>query len=121
MSYKKPMLPCSGTITQGVHRWHKGVDIAVDVNTPLMATDDFIVHGVFARPDSGLNLVAKNDCCVYVYAHLSEVLVPVGQAVLQGDIIALSGNSGAKSKGPHLHYEWHTRQGKNMLEEHYKD
>jgi murein DD-endopeptidase MepM/ murein hydrolase activator NlpD len=38
------------------------------------------------------------------YAHLSEVLVSVGQKLDTGAVVGKTGNSG-RSTGPHLHYE----------------
>lgn len=59
--------------------------------------------------DTGNLLAIKHeDGSVAFYAHLTTlgVLVEMGQQVNQGDIIALSGNSG-NSTGPHLHFEVH--------------
>lgn len=38
------------------------------------------------------------------YAHLSEILVTVGQTLDSGDVVGKTGSSG-RSTGPHLHYE----------------
>jgi murein DD-endopeptidase MepM/ murein hydrolase activator NlpD len=50
--------------------------------------------------------VIHADGTVAAYFHLNEgsVMVAVGQQVLAGDILGLSGNSGASS-GPHLHFQ----------------
>ncbi len=44
-----------------------------------------------------------NDGYTIMYAHLNEVTVKKDDKIKQGDIVALSGNTGY-STGPHLHY-----------------
>src|SRR5699024_10215271 len=82
-----------------------GIDLAVPIGTPVYAAMDGTVLGkqppgrtgryVFLSHPGGRNTY---------YGHLSRPLVSPGQAVKQGQKIALSGNTG-KSTGPHLHYE----------------
>jgi murein DD-endopeptidase MepM/ murein hydrolase activator NlpD len=40
-----------------------------------------------------------------MYAHLNKVACSVGQTVNRGDKIAESGNTGYKTRGPHLHFQ----------------
>lgn len=91
--------------TRGASTYHKGVDWATPVGTAVMAS----ASGTVAKAGwgSGYGYVVyinHSDGRQTRYAHLSKVLVSVGQTVSQGDKIALSGNTGVSS-GPHVHFE----------------
>lgn len=93
---------------------HRGLDIAVPVGTPVYAPRDAKVKKVEFQPTSGGHVVTLEHEGGYtsVYAHLSEILVRVGDTVSQGTEIAKSGESGAVT-GPHLHWEL-ARNGLNI-------
>ena len=85
---------------------HNGVDFAMPLNTPIMASaDGEIVEVTESDTGYGNRVVVKHDE-IYssIYAQLSKSIVEEGQQVKKGEIIAYSGNSGS-STGPHLHYE----------------
>lgn len=102
-------LPLEGYMTRGFvgedENYHPGVDIAAEVGTPVLTTASGKV--VFAGVDNtyGLMIIIDHgNNMSTVYGHNSELLVEVGQEVLAGGRIALSGNTG-RSTAPHLHYE----------------
>lgn len=83
---------------------HNGVDYGTPIGTPILAAADGFV--IDARLDStGYGLYVKVDHGEYytLYAHLSVFSVEIGVAVLAGDQLGLSGNTG-NSTGPHLHF-----------------
>lgn len=91
-----------------LHRYiqHKGVDFGAPKGTPVYATGNATV---IQDPNSGTgygNYILLDHGFGYVtrYAHLSKVLVTIGQHVNRGEIIGEVGNTG-RSKGAHLHYE----------------
>ncbi len=91
--------------TRGASTYHKGIDWAVPTGTAVMASSGGTV--VRAGWGSGYGYVVyirHPDGRETRYAHLSKVLVKVGETVKQGEKIALSGNTG-RSTGPHLHFE----------------
>ncbi len=89
-----------------VRKMHNGLDIIANVGTKVYAPGNGKVvrvgyqsgYGRVLEIDHGFGYLTR-------YAHLSKILVKKGQRVKRGDVIALSGNSGRLTTGPHLHYE----------------
>lgn len=96
-----------------VMKFHKGVDYACPVGTPVVATAAGEVVELGMRKGYGNTIVIRHDdAYTTLYAQLSKFEVVIGQQVQQGEVIGLSGNSGA-STAPHLHYEVR-RNGKSV-------
>jgi len=90
---------------------HNGIDYAVPVGTPVRAPISGIVVPVANQGQVGYGryVVIENELCGVLLAHLSEVLVQVGQEVQAAEVIALSGgmpgaDGAGRSTGPHLHF-----------------
>jgi murein DD-endopeptidase MepM/ murein hydrolase activator NlpD len=84
---------------------HHGVDLDVPTGTPVGAMAGGRVR--FTGVMSGFGNVVWIDHAagmLSIYAHLSEIGVTEGQSVAPGDIVGLSGASGAVT-APHLHFE----------------
>ncbi len=99
--------PMSGVITQGFSWYHRGIDIATGIGTPVLAADAGRV-AVAGWPDNsgyGNRVVIDHGNGYQTwYAHLSRIDVVVGQTVKRGDRVGLEGSTG-RSTGPHLHFE----------------
>lgn len=86
-------------------KFHRGVDIAVSLGTPVYAGIRGIVTFAGKRGNYGNLVEIKGSDGIKVrYAHLSKIDVVVGQRVSDGEKVAETGNTGM-STGPHLHYE----------------
>ncbi len=89
----------------GATSYHKGVDWATATGTPVYASSGGVVAKAgWGRGYGNVVFIDHPDGRQTRYAHLSKVLVSVGQSVSQGQRIALSGNTGV-STGPHVHFE----------------
>lgn len=106
-----------GMATHNDPQSHYAIDITMPVGTPILAARDGIVmhvekdfYGGGTNRDkygSRANYVRvlHEDGTMAVYAHLDleSVSVRPGSAVVAGELIGLSGNTGMSS-GPHLHF-----------------
>jgi murein DD-endopeptidase MepM/ murein hydrolase activator NlpD len=86
-------------------RLHAGIDFGAPVGSQVRAAVDGVVESTGPARGYGDRVVLKHNGFETTYNHLSEIRVEVGARVRQGEIIALSGNSGL-STGPHLHFEY---------------
>ena len=112
-SLKPPIVgyqwPTKGVFTSGYGwRWgrmHKGIDIANNTGTPVVAARDGIVSfSGWSGAYGYLVEIAHSDGESTRYAHNSRLLVKKGQVVPRGARISLMGSTG-RSTGPHLHFE----------------
>lgn len=101
----------------GACKPHYGLDFRATVGTPVMATASGTVVG-FGDTDSSCPkasfgkwiFIKHSNGLSTTYAHLSSITVKAGQVVKEGDVIGLSGNTGA-STGPHLHLSVYASDG----------
>lgn len=84
---------------------HKGIDIAANEGTPVLATNDGII--ILAEKDfyytGGTIILDHGHGVKSIYAHLSEVIVKSNDRVLKNEAIGAVGSTG-RSTGPHLHW-----------------
>ncbi len=92
----------------GSPRWHYGQDFQAPTGTEVFATGDGIVTRAGWSPYGFGNMVEVDHGYGFktIYGHLQSVEVTLGQEVVRGSQIGLSGSTGISS-GPHLHYEIH--------------
>ncbi len=96
-------------------RPHEGIDLQAKEGTALQATaPGVVIYAGNTMDGYGETLVVKHDDGFFsVYAHLSRILVKVGEGVLPGTVVARSGSTG-RASGPHLHFE--LRQGQKPFD-----
>lgn len=91
---------------------HWGIDIMAPKNTPVKAIMDGYVFSSDWTLETGNTIgIQHNNNLISFYKHNSVLLKKAGEYVKAGEAVAIIGNTGTLSSGPHLHFElWH--QGK---------
>jgi murein DD-endopeptidase MepM/ murein hydrolase activator NlpD len=85
---------------------HYGVDIVSRKNEPIKSVADGTVILASWTQDAGYVITVQHKSNVIsVYKHNSSLLKKPGDFVNAGDVIAIIGNTGELTSGPHLHFE----------------
>ena len=100
--------PLKGFVVNGFNpsEKHYGIDIAAKTNEAVKATLDGVVIFTEWTLETG-NVIAVQHAnnIVSIYKHNSTLLKKQGTYVKAGEAIAIVGNSGERTSGPHLHFE----------------
>ena len=108
--------PLNGDMIKGMRpsEQHFGVDIVAPKNTPIKAVMDGVVITADFTAETGNSITIMHaNNVVSIYKHNSSLLKKVGQFVKAGEAIAIVGNTGTLTSGPHLHFElWY--KGRTM-------
>ena len=100
--------PINGAVSQNysIADDHLAIDISVDIGTPVKAVSNGrVILSEWTTQTGYVLIIDHGNDLISVYKHNSKLLKPQGEIVKQGEIIALSGNSGVLTSGPHLHFE----------------
>ncbi len=100
--------PVNGMITESfdLTEDHYGVDLVTKADETIKSTlDGTIIFTGFSATDGNIVQVQHNNNLISIYKHCSAFLKTTGDRVKSGEAIAVVGNSGERSRGPHLHFE----------------
>lgn len=100
--------PVTGDITSGfdLSRSHFGIDIGAPKNTAVKSAANGVVISAGYTVETGYSIAVQHqNNVVTMYKHNSVLLKREGSNVKAGEAIAIIGNTGESSSGPHLHFE----------------
>ncbi|TNF42530.1 MAG: M23 family metallopeptidase [Bacteroidetes bacterium] len=104
-------VPVKGIVTNhfNISTEHFGIDLVSDPNARISSVLEGTVIFSGWTLETGYVLYLQHDAdLVSVYKHNAELLKSTGDRVRAGEAIAIIGNSGELTTGPHLHFElWH--------------
>jgi murein DD-endopeptidase MepM/ murein hydrolase activator NlpD len=101
-------LPVNGFVSRGFNpeKGHMGIDFVLKNGTPIYAAaSGYVIFADFTINDGYMIILGHPENYITIYKHCSELLIKARDIIFEGEIIALSGNTGESSTGPHLHFE----------------
>jgi murein DD-endopeptidase MepM/ murein hydrolase activator NlpD len=107
-------VPVKGLVTQSFNldENHYGVDVVTKENELIKSSlNGVVVFSSWTSETGHVIAVQHENNLLSLYKHNSVLLKEQGERVEAGEAIAIIGNSGKWSSGPHLHFElWHNNK-----------
>lgn len=100
--------PVNGIISEGydLKTKHYAVDVVVAKDTPVKATaDGTVIFAEWTAETGYVVIIEHSQELISAYKHNASLTKQQGDLVKAGEVIAMAGNTGEYSTGPHLHFE----------------
>lgn len=100
--------PVKGTVSKSFDndKNHFGVDVVTEKDTPIKSClEGTVIFAGWTPTDGDVIILQHNNDFISVYKHCSSLLKKSGEKVQTADPLAIVGNTGKHSSGPHLHFE----------------
>ena len=112
--------PLKGTITNAfnANTKHFGIDIVSSPNEVIKSTLDGTVVMADWTSETGYVIAIQHSNNLFsIYKHNSALLKNTGDYVKAGEVVAIIGNTGEFTTGPHLHFElWYNGSPVNPVD-----
>jgi murein DD-endopeptidase MepM/ murein hydrolase activator NlpD len=105
-------VPVKGVVSQKFDlKNHPAVDVVTTKNqTVLACLSGTVIYSGYTQKDGFVLIIDHANGYVSVYKHNKAVLKKSGSKVQMNDAIAIVGNTGENTTGPHLHFElWYNQ------------
>jgi murein DD-endopeptidase MepM/ murein hydrolase activator NlpD len=104
--------PVKGIVSQKFDlQSHPGVDIVTSKDKNVIAClSGTVIYSGYTQKDGFVMIIDHANGYISVYKHNKTILKKAGSKVQMSDPIAIVGNSGENTTGPHLHFElWYNQ------------
>lgn len=100
--------PLQGVISDrfSMEKKHYGIDIVAKANAPVHSiADGTVIFAGWTDETGNVIAIQHGSDLISIYKHNARLLKQVGDVVSSGEAVAIVGNTGKYSTGPHLHFE----------------
>ena len=112
--------PITGYISEAFNGQtkHYGIDIVAKKDEPVKSiADGTVILASWTQSEGNVIAVQHRENLISIYKHNATLTKEVGDFITAGEIVAIIGNTGELTSGPHLHFElWYNGSAVNPEE-----
>jgi murein DD-endopeptidase MepM/ murein hydrolase activator NlpD len=89
-----------------IEKGHYGIDYSVSEGAIVIApANGTVIFANYTSENGNVLIIQHKNNYLSIFKHCSVLLKRERETIIQGEPIAISGNTGTNTSGPHLHFE----------------